>query len=449
VSEPGPGRIQARLGAFDTAMVVVSLVVGIGIFRTPALVAASSGSAHAFYAAWALGGVVSLMGALTYAEIGARLPRAGGYYRVVAECYHPRLAFMLNWSQAVLQGAGAAGVAFIGAEYLDLVLLPTDRRGPGAVLATACALMLALLALNWLGIRAGARAQNLLSLAKIVMIVGLALAAFLLAAPATASGSAPAAASTAGAAAGFASAVVAVFYTYGGYQNAMNLGNDVRDAPRNLPRAVTGGMLIVLALYLLLNLAYERVLGFDGVAAAPLVAAALARAAFGAAGETVVSLAIFLSAAGFVNATILQMPRSYYAMAEDGALPAAFLRVDARTQVQRTGLAFFGLTMLGPAFLLGSFEQLLSYVMFSDALALATVASTIFVLRRRRVGGPGFRMPGYPVLPALFALCLLGVAARVAVTEPRLALAGLVILLVGAPLFSLARRASGAGASGS
>jgi len=277
------------------------------------------------------------------------------------------------------------------------------------------------------------------------MIVGLALAAFLLAAPATATETAPAASAAAGAAAGFASAVVAVFYTYGGYQNAMNLGDDVRDAPRNLPRAVTGGMLVVLALYLLLNLAYERVLGFDGVAAAPLVAAALARAAFGTAGETVVSLAIFLSAAGFVNATILQMPRSYYAMAEDGALPAAFLRVDSRTQVQRTGLAFFGLTMLGPAFLLGSFEQLLSYVMFSDALALATVASTIFVLRRRRVGGPGFRMPAYPVLPALFALCLLGVAARVAVTEPRLALAGLAILLAGAPLFTLARRASGGG----
>jgi len=434
-----PSRIEPRLSAFDTAMVVVSLVIGIGIFRTPALVASSAGGSSGFYAAWLLGGLVSLLGALTYAEIGARLPRAGGYYKVVAECYHPLLAFMLNWSQALLQGAGAAGVAFIGAEYLDHVLLPPEARSPQATLATALALMLALLALNWLGIRTGSRAQNLLSLAKIVMIVGLALAGLTLApwAPAPAQVTAPAASL-----AGFATAAVAVFYSYGGYQCAINLGGDVRDPRRNLPRAVTGGMAVVVVLYLLINLAYERVLGLAGVAASPLVAAALARAAFGPSGEVVVSLAIFLSAAGFVNATILQMPRSYYAMAQDGALPASFLQVDARSQVQRTGLLFFAATMLGPAFLLGSFDRLLNYVMFSDAIALATVASTLFVLRGRQPAHTGFTMPGYPLLPAVFVACLLGVSLRILLSDPPIALAGLGILLAGAPLFVLARRLS-------
>ncbi len=441
-----PSRIEPRLSAFDTAMVVVSLVIGIGIFRTPALVAGSAGGVSSFYAAWLLGGCVSLLGALTYAEIGSRLPRAGGYYKAVAECYHPLLAFMLNWSQALLQGAGAAGVAFIGAEYLDHVLLPLAARTPQATLATACLMMLVLLALNWLGIRTGSRAQNLLSLAKVVMIVGLALAglAFAPGAPsaadaARATGPTLPAATTL---AGFATAAVAVFYSYGGYQCAMNLGGDVRDPRRNLPRAVTGGVMVVVVLYLLINLAYERVLGLSGVAASPLVAAALARAAFGPSGELVVSLAIFLSAAGFVNATILQMPRSYYAMAQDGALPAAFLRVDGRTQVQRTGLLFFAATMLGPAFLLGSFDRLLNYVMFSDGLALATVASTLFVLRKRQPRHDGFRMPGYPLLPAAFVACLLAVSARILVSDAPIALAGLGILLAGAPLFVLARRLS-------
>jgi APA family basic amino acid/polyamine antiporter len=434
-----PSRIEPRLSAFDTAMVVVSLVIGIGIFRTPALVAGSAGGVGGFYAAWLLGGCVSLLGALTYAEIGARLPRAGGYYKVVAECYHPLLAFMLNWSQALLQGAGAAGVAFIGAEYLDHVLLPPAARTPQATLGTAFVLMLALLALNWLGIKAGSRAQNLLSLAKIAMIVGLALTGLALAPWATAPTDVAAPAASL---AGFATAAVAVFYSYGGYQCAINLGGDVRDPRRNLPIAVTGGMAVVVALYLLINLAYERVLGLTGVAASPLVAAALARAAFGSAGEVVVSLAIFLSAAGFVNATILQMPRSYYAMAQDGALPAAFLRVDPRTQVQRAGLLFFAASMLGPAFLLGSFDRLLNYVMFSDAIALATVASTLFVLRRRQPGHEGFRMPGYPLLPGLFVACLLGVSARILLSDPMIALAGLGILLAGAPLFVLARRLS-------
>jgi APA family basic amino acid/polyamine antiporter len=441
VAEPQASAIERRLGAFDTAMIVVSLVIGIGIFRTPALVAGHAGTTGAFYLAWLLGGVISLCGALTYAEIGSRLPRAGGQYRAVAEAYHPIAAFMLTWSQAVLQGAGAAGVAFIGAEYLNLVLLPAGARTHTAMMTTAAVLMLVLLALNWAGIRTGARTQNVLSLSKIVMIAGLALSALLLvgqpAAPAA--GSPPSLATLAG----FASAAVAVFYTYGGYQGAMNLAGDVRDPQRNLPIAVTGGVVVIIALYLGINGAYERVLGLSGVAASPLVAAALARATLGPVGEAVVSVAIFLSAAGFVNATILQMPRSYYAMAEDGALPAAFLRVDSRTQVQRVGLAFFAFTMLGPAFLLGSFDKLLNYVMFSDSLALAVLASTIFVLRGRDTGGGGFRMPGYPVLPALFTACLLGVSLRVLVTETRISLIGLGVLLAGIPLFLIGRRASG------
>ena len=159
-------RIEARLGTFDAAMVVVSLVIGIGMLRTPALVAQHAGSAELFFAAWGVGGLVSLMGALTFAEIGARHPCAGGYYRVVADVYHPRLAFMLNWAQALMQGAGAAGVAFIGAEYL-LPLLPASAGG-ATPLFVACVLMLALLAQR-LGChrRLG---RNVLSLLKIVLI---------------------------------------------------------------------------------------------------------------------------------------------------------------------------------------------------------------------------------------------------------------------------------------
>lgn len=439
---PEPGRIEPRLSAFDTTMLVVSLVIGIGIFRTPSIVAGAVGSSAPFFVAWALGGLVSLFGALTYAEIGSRFPRAGGYYKVVADCYHPALAFMLNWAQALMQGAGAAGVAFIGAEYLNLLLLVPQRRTAGAVLASATALMLVLLGLNYVGIRASARTQNMLSILKIVMILGLAAAGLTLA------GRVPDAAvvaSTSASWTGLVAASVAVFYAYGGYQSTMNLGGDVRDPRRNLPLAVTVGMAIVVCLYLGLNLAYHHALGIEGVAGASLVAASLARAAFGPAGEAVVSLAIFLSAAGFVNATILQVPRSYYAMAEDGALPRAFLRVNPRTQVQESGLLFFGATMLLPALLLGSFEKLLNYVMFTDSLMLVVVASTVFVLRARRVGEAAtFRIPGYPAPPAIFMACLLCVAAYVAATESRLALAGSAILLAGWPLFHLARRLSSA-----
>jgi len=436
-----PERIEPRLGPFDAAMVVVSLVIGIGIFRTPAMVAANTGRGVRFFGAWVACGLVTAMGALTYAEIGSRLPRTGGYYRVVAEAYHPALAFVLNWAQAVMQGAGAAGVAFIGAEYLLPLLLPPGSRTPGAVLAGAMALMLVLLILNFSGIRTGARTQNVLSMLKIVMIMGLALSPVVLGRVAPAA--APIAAAGPAAGTSLAAAAVACFYTYGGYQTAMNLGGDVRNPRRNLPLAIGAGMSVVVVLYLLINAAYYGALGLAGVAGSRLVAAALARATLGSVAEAVVSLLIFLSAAGFVNATILQMPRSYYAMAEDGALPRAFLRVNARTQVQEMGLAFFALTMLVPAFWLGSFEKLLSYVMFTDGLTLAVVASTLFVLRRRRTGDDQpsvFRMPLYPLLPAIFMACLLAVSLQVLLTETRLSLVGLAILLAGWPLFVLARR---------
>ena len=439
MAEDGQSSIRARLSTFDTAMVVFSLVVGIGIFRAPAIVAVAAGGTSLFFTAWIAGGFISLVGALTFAEIGSRYPRAGGYYRVVADCYNPTLAFMLNWSQTLMQGAGAAGVAFIGADYLTPMLLPPQWRTPHASLALACATMLILLFLNYRGVKPGARAQNLLSILKIVMIVGLAVLALLFAPRANLTE--PLSAAPSGSR--LAAALIPCFYAYGGYQLTMNLGADLKEARRRFPLAITAGMFTVVGLYLLLNFAYQRVLGIGGIAGSKLVAAALSRATFGPSGEALISVAVFLSAAGFVNATIMQMPRSFYAMAQDGVLPRAFLRVNPDTQVQEVGLLFFGATMLLPAFLLGSFEKLLNYVIFIDTLTLAVVASTLFVLRRRRTGDGGFSMLGYPLLPGLYVACLLGVAARVFTLEPGIALVGLMILLTGWPLFRLGHRLFG------
>ena len=444
LAAPDDRSIRARLSAFDTTMIVVSLVVGIGIFRTPALVAASTGARGWFLGAWVLGGLVSLAGAFTFAEIGSRLPRAGGYYRAVAECYHPRLAFMLNWSQVLMQGAGAAGVAFIGAEYLSRLMSVSSGPSPRRVQFLACAMLAVLLVLNWTGIKTGARTLNVLTLLKIAMLVGLAVVAFAGPGPSAAPPEGPPPPSHP---VSLIATLVAVFYTYGGYQNVMNFGADIRDPRRKLPLAVGAGMLIVVAVYLLINAAYVHVLGTEGVARASLVAAEVARLRLGAAGEAAVSLAIFLSAAGFVNATILQIPRSYYAMAEDRLLPAAFARVHPGTEVQRVALVFFGATMLLPALFLGSFEKLLAYVMFSDALMVVAVASTVFVLRRRGFGdddGRVVRMPGYPFLPATFMAVLLAVAVHVLVTETNVALAGAAVIALGWPLASVLRRISGA-----
>ena len=438
-----PSAIEPRLTAFDIAMVVFSLVVGIGIFRTPAIVARAAGDTRLFFAAWIVAGAISLIGAFVFAEIGARHPRAGGYYRVVADCYHPALAFMLNWSQTIMQGAGAAGVAFIGADYLGPILFPSHAPGEHVTLALACASILVLLALNYRGMRLGASAQNLLSLLKIGLMGALVVCAFVLVRRAHPAVPPPPLGAAGSWSVRLATALVPCFYAYGGYHLTMNLGADLKDARRRFPLAIAAGVLTVVTLYLLVNLAYHRVLGTGGVADSPLVAAALTGALFGRAGRVVVSVVVFLSAAGFVNATIVHMPRTFYAMAEDGALPRAFMRVNPRTQAQEAGLVFFGLTMLVPALLLGSFVKLLDYVILVDTVTLAVVASTLFVLRRRTGAAGGFAMRGYPLLPAFYIACLLTVAVRVSVLQPALALAGAAIFLAGWPLFRFGRRLFG------
>jgi len=436
--------IKAKLTTFDATMIVVSLIIGIGIFRTPAMVAAAAKTPALFYAAWALGGLVSFIGALTFAEIGGRFAKPGGYYKVVAENYGSGLAFMLNWTNVViLNGAGAAAVALIGAEYLTPIVFPGAAPTTVTVQLTAVILILGLLVINYLGIKTGAWAQNVLSVLKVVMIGVLAAAAFL-------SRKVPE-----GPAAlpldkpwflALGVAFIYVFYAYGGYQNTINFGADVRDARRNVPRAIFFGILIVLACYLGINAAYVKTLGVPGIASAKLVAAETARVTLGETGKLVVSLAIFLSAMGFLNVTLMQIPRVYYSMAEDRTLPAVFQKVNPKTQTQEFGLLFLGAIILVSIFLLKTFENIVNYVMFLDTITLAIVSSSIFFLRRKAklAGEPyaGYRIPLYPVLPLIFVVFMLAIAVNVLMTQTREALYGAVFFAVGLPVFLLMRQVS-------
>ncbi len=439
-----PAAIKPKLTTFDATMIVVSLIIGIGIFRTPAMVAAAAKTPALFYAAWGLGGLVSLIGALTFAEIGGRFAKPGGYYKVVAENYSSGLAFMLNWTNVVvLNGAGAAAVALIGAEYLTPIVFPGAPPGPATVQITAVVLILGLLVVNYLGIKTGAWAQNVLSVLKVVMIGLLAAGAFL--SKKVPEGPAALPLDTPWIFA-LGVAFIYVFYAYGGYQNTINFGADVHDAKRNVPRAIFFGILVVLVCYLTINAAYVKVLGVPGIASAKLVAAETARVTFGEAGKLVVSLAIFLSAMGFLNVTLMQMPRVYYSMAEDRTLPSVFHKINPKTQAQEFGLLFLGGIILVSIFLLRTFENIVNYVMFLDTITLAVVSSSVFLLRRkaRRSGEAytGYRVPLYPVLPILFVVFMLVIAVNVLVTQTREALYGTAFFAVGFPVFLLMRRVS-------
>jgi len=423
-------------------MIVVSLVIGVGIFRTPAIVAQSAGSPAIFFAAWIAGGLVSLCGALTYAEIGSRYHFPGGFYKLISTAFHPMFAFMLNWVIVLTYGAGLAGVALIGAEYINPILMPESLRNQTGVQITVVVTVLFFFVINYVGIRSSARTQNLLSSLKIGLMLILCLGAFF-GSGATAVASAPPVSPAASPFTAFALSLIAVFYTYGGYQQTLNFGADIKDPVRNTPRGILGGMAVVTALYLCINYAYYRQLGFDGLANSKLIAADLARALFGDWGFTFFSVAIFISVLGYINATLLSLPRVYYAMADDGVLPPIFKKVNERTQVQEFTLIFITVVVLASLLVLGTFEKIVNYVMSIDSVALATAAASIFVFRRRVRGADphtGYKVGLYPWIPLIFVLFLLVVSVNVIITDPLTASIGWGLFFSGAPLYWLLKK---------
>lgn len=427
--------IKPRLGFFDLTMIVISLVIGIGIFRTPQIVASKAGTPAIFFLAWIVGGLVSLCGALTFAEIGSRYPVAGGFYRIFSHCYHPAYAFMLNWVLVATNAASNAGVAMIGAEYIQ-PLLPAYLHGARAL---AVVMVTVLFVLNFLGIRMGARTQNVLSGAKVAMILLLCAAGWF----------APESAATASRETtvtlpwlAFGVALISVFFTYGGYQQTINFGADIQEPQKNVPRGIFAAIAVILFLYLSINFAYVRALGFDGVRQSPLLAADLARVFFGPAGAAFTSIAIFTSVMGFVNVSMMSNPRVYYAMAEDRTLPPVFENVNERTQVQEFALSFFAGLVILMLFLLGTFERIVNYVMFIDTISLASAAACIFILRRRQKGQPyaGYSVRPFPLAPLVFIVTITIITLNVLYSDPVASLYGFLIFAGGYPLFLFMRR---------
>lgn len=430
--------IQPKLKQFDLTMIVVSLVIGVGIFRTPALVAEKSGNELIFFAVWIFGGIISICGALTFAEIGARLPAAGGYYKIFSYAYHPAFAFMLNWSQVIINAGSSAGVAIIGAEYITPVLFP-EAADPGLIIKIiAVSIITLLFAINYAGIKMGARTQNVLSVLKIVMILVFCFAIFGKHAEETTISKSIGEINYIQA---FGISLISIFFTYGGYQQTVNFGADVENAKRNIPRAIFTGIGIVIFLYLLLNFAYVKVLGFEQMQNSPLIAKDLAQAFLGPVGGTIISVVLFTSVLGFLNTSVMSNPRVYYAMAEDKILPPIFKNVNTKTQVQEFGLTFFISVMIASVFLLGSFENIVNYVLFIDSISLASAAAAIFILRRKSEKDySDFKMKLYPIVPLLFIVTLLFVTYNTILDDSTTALYGFLIFIGGLPLYYLMRK---------
>jgi basic amino acid/polyamine antiporter, APA family len=434
--------IKPRLNQFDLTMIFMSFVIGVGIFRTPVEVAQKAQLPSIFFAAWIIGAMVSLFGALTFAEIGSRYPVAGGFYRIFSHCYHPAFAFMVNWMMVISNAASTAIVAIIGAEYINPILLPQFDRDSG-IKITAISAILILYLINLLGIKMSARILNVLMVVKISLILLLISAIFFVPSPSSIPSSLPS--MTKGEMLkAFWLCFVPVFFTYGGYQQTMNFGGDVTNANRTMPRSITYGIVIILLLYLLVNFSYFRVMGFEGLKNSTTLASDVAGKVLGDYAFKTVAIIMFLSVMAYVNSSIMANPRVYYAMAEDKVLPAIFKKVNDRTQVQEFAVTFFVGFMILTLFLTSSFSKILNYIMFFDSIALVAASASLFVLRHRakKSGEPDgiFKIKGYPWLPIIFIVVYSLVNLSILISNPLDSAIGFILFIAGFPLYWLLKR---------
>jgi len=434
-----------RLGRFSATMAVVGGIIGGGIFRTPAAVAQRVGSPGLALAAWVLGGVIALIGAFCYGELGQRRPRAGGGYVYLREAWGALPAFLYGWALLLVIATGAiAAVAVTFADYaLALTGLPHGLTVPVAVGA-----IILLAGVNYLGVTPGAVTVNVLTVLKLGALVALIAAGLTFALPAAPAPALPAAAAALPArhwllATG--AALVPILFTYGGWQQTNFIAEEIVEPERTLPRALVGGVLVVVAVYLLANLAYLRVLGPTGLAQSTAPAADTMRALLGPAGGTFIAAGIAVSTFGFLDLVILVTPRVFQAMAADGVFFPRLARLHPRYRTPSAAIVLEAAWAIVLA-LTGTFGQLVDYVAFGDWIFFGLTVAGLYRFRARDMptqrpdGTAGFRVPGYPWTPAIFVAAALLVVTSSIVGNPRNAGIGAGLLLLGIPVYLWWRR---------
>lgn len=443
-----PRMKKQSLGYFDLSMIVVSLVIGMGIFKTPASVAKVALSPGVFFSAWTLGGLIAICGALTFAEIGSRLPVSGGYYRIFSHSYHPAFAFMLNGTILISNAASVAGVALIGAEYSSRLLFPgsfSPEQEEQQRLLIAFVEILLFFGLNLGGLRTSAKTQNVLTLFKILVVVVLTCAIFR---PSPGSSETVAAAANHSGPHSFSDyllslglCLIPISFTYGGYQQTINFGGEVENAPRTLPRSIITGMLLVAGLYLAINFAYYYVIGFEQLGQSDSIAKMLADRILGGSGN-VLSMLLFFSVLAYVNVGLMSNPRVILAMSEEGTLPAFFSKHSKRFHVPVSALVAFTAATLIILVFAKTFDQLVKYVIFLDSLGFIAAAFTVFILRKRKTGEEQsiYKMKLYPLVPVIFIVAYGLVTASVIAEGWKFALFGLVVFAAFYPLYLLFRQ---------
>lgn len=424
-----PQGLKREISGFDAAMIVVSGVIGGGIFFTPAVVAQRLPSAPLILAAWAMGALISYAGALTYAELAARYPEAGGHYAYIRNAFGRLWGFLYGWMLLLIIATGAlASLALAFAGYLSAYVPLTVMQQK----LVAIFLIIALSVINVFGVKPGARTTTILTVIKVasfalLIVLGLVVTpsqppSFAVEAPPTPMLVA------------FGMALVPILFSFGGWQQLNFMAGEVRDAKRRIPAALALGVGVVGIVYVGFNIVYLRALGPAGMAASNALAADAGTALLGDGAGRLITVMVAVSILAFSNVVVMATPRVFWAMAQDGAFLRSVAALHPKYHTPARAIALQGAWAI-LLVLIGSIGALVNGVVFADWIFFGLGAASIFVLRRRNDDHAGYRVPGYPVVPAFFVLAAMAAVLSAVVAYPKESGLGALMLLVGAVLF--------------
>ena len=431
-------HLSRRLGLWGSLGIVIGVTIGSGIFRTPSAIADRVPDPQMMLLVWLLGGLIAMCGALSVAELAASMPQTGGWYLYLRESWGRPVGFLFGWAELVLIRASAVGaIATVCSEYLlrSIGIDPAARVLTTDLLAVGVIVTASLV--NIRGVHVGAAVAGVSTVAKFGALVLLVAAAFLLSGGSGATLANFTSGGTAFDAGLFGLALISVLWAYDGVSDVTFAAGEVADPQRTLPRAIIGGTAAILVIYMATNAAYLYVTPADGIASSPLIAADTMEALVGPVGVTLVSIVVAVSTLGALNATMLASPRVFFAMADDGLLFRRVARIHPTYHTPHVAILLAA--GLGVVFVLTrTFEQLADTFVLSIWPFYALGVAGLYRLRRTRPDLPRpYRVPGYPVLPAVFIAGVVYLVGSALATDPLWTTMTFGILLAGLPVYYL------------